>query len=82
MQEINSNFRLLIANLENLPDTFLLLTAFFPIVFLPQETLDLTCRKAPCFVKFSEMEKMANIQAEINEVQPLLLSVYTCHFNT
>ncbi|NWH48678.1 HAUS2 protein, partial [Fregata magnificens] len=37
-------------------------------------TLDLTCRKAPCFVKFSEMEKMANIQAEINEVQPLLLS--------
>ncbi|NXS73810.1 HAUS2 protein, partial [Pandion haliaetus] len=38
-------------------------------------TLDLTCRKAPCFLKFSEMEKMANIQAEINEVQPLLLSV-------
>ncbi|NXE81549.1 HAUS2 protein, partial [Cochlearius cochlearius] len=38
-------------------------------------TLDLTCRKDPCFVKFSEMEKMANIQAEINEVQPLLLSV-------
>ncbi|KAF1654947.1 HAUS augmin-like complex subunit 2, partial [Aptenodytes patagonicus] len=38
-------------------------------------TLDLTCRKAPCFVKFSEMEKMANIRAEINEVQPLLLSV-------
>ncbi|XP_075358922.1 HAUS augmin-like complex subunit 2 [Mycteria americana] len=32
-----------------------------------QETLDLTCRKGPCFVKFSEMEKMANIQAEINE---------------
>ncbi|NXG63158.1 HAUS2 protein, partial [Hemiprocne comata] len=31
-------------------------------------TLDLTCRKAPCFVKFSEMEKMANVQAEINEV--------------
>ncbi|KFQ74458.1 HAUS augmin-like complex subunit 2, partial [Phoenicopterus ruber ruber] len=30
-------------------------------------TLDLTCRKAPCFQKFSEMEKMANIQAEINE---------------
>ncbi|NXF34185.1 HAUS2 protein, partial [Nyctibius bracteatus] len=38
-------------------------------------TLDLTCRKAPCFVKFSEMEKMANIRAEINEVQPLLLSL-------
>ncbi|XP_064318527.1 HAUS augmin-like complex subunit 2 [Phalacrocorax carbo] len=32
-----------------------------------QETLELTCRKAPCFVKFSEMEKMANIQAEISE---------------
>ncbi|NWI26561.1 HAUS2 protein, partial [Sula dactylatra] len=38
-------------------------------------TLDLTSRKTPCFVKFSEMEKMANIQAEINEVPPLLLSV-------
>ncbi|NXX53939.1 HAUS2 protein, partial [Scopus umbretta] len=37
-------------------------------------TLDLTCRKNPCFVKFSEMEKMAKIQAEINEVQSLLLS--------
>ncbi|XP_051476341.1 HAUS augmin-like complex subunit 2 isoform X2 [Apus apus] len=34
-----------------------------------QETLDLTCRKAPCFVKFSEMEKMANIQAEISELK-------------
>ncbi|NXE15739.1 HAUS2 protein, partial [Lophotis ruficrista] len=43
-------------------------------------TLDLTCRKAPCFVKFSEMEKMANIRAEINEVQDLLLSVHTQHF--
>ncbi|XP_068254658.1 HAUS augmin-like complex subunit 2 isoform X2 [Nyctibius grandis] len=32
-----------------------------------QETLHLTCRKAPCFVKFSEIEKMANIRAEINE---------------
>ncbi|NXO50565.1 HAUS2 protein, partial [Aramus guarauna] len=30
-------------------------------------TLDLTRRREPCFVKFSEMEKMANIQAEINE---------------
>ncbi|NXV99234.1 HAUS2 protein, partial [Fregetta grallaria] len=38
-------------------------------------TLDLTSRKAPCFVKFLEMEKMVNIQAEINEVQPFLLSV-------
>ncbi|NXN08053.1 HAUS2 protein, partial [Indicator maculatus] len=38
-------------------------------------TLDLTCRKTPCFVKFSEVEKMANMQAEINEVQPVLLSV-------
>ncbi|NWS56384.1 HAUS2 protein, partial [Chunga burmeisteri] len=41
-------------------------------------TLDLTCRKAPCFVTFSEMEKMANIQAEINEVQLLVLSVTIC----
>ncbi|XP_074680316.1 HAUS augmin-like complex subunit 2 [Strix aluco] len=32
-----------------------------------QETLDLTCRKSPCFVKFSEVEKMANMRAEINE---------------
>ncbi|NWR58213.1 HAUS2 protein, partial [Bucorvus abyssinicus] len=38
-------------------------------------TLRLTCRKDPCFAKFSEMEKMTNIQAEINEVRPLLLSV-------
>ncbi|NXA21663.1 HAUS2 protein, partial [Ibidorhyncha struthersii] len=38
-------------------------------------TLDLTCRRDPCFVKFSEVEKMANIQAEINEVQPLLFPV-------
>ncbi|NXL29376.1 HAUS2 protein, partial [Glaucidium brasilianum] len=38
-------------------------------------TLDLTCRKSPCFVKFSEAEKMANMRAEISEVQPLLLSV-------
>ncbi|NXM65327.1 HAUS2 protein, partial [Serilophus lunatus] len=44
-------------------------------------TLDLTCRETPCFVKFSEMEKMANMQAEINEVQPLLLSVYAQHFS-
>uniref|UniRef100_A0A8C4XQA6 Uncharacterized protein n=1 Tax=Falco tinnunculus TaxID=100819 RepID=A0A8C4XQA6_FALTI len=35
-----------------------------------QETLDLTCRKTPCFVKLSEMEKIADIQAEIDEVQP------------
>ncbi|NXV26421.1 HAUS2 protein, partial [Rissa tridactyla] len=40
-------------------------------------TLDLTNRKDPCFVKFSEIEKIANMQAEINEVQPLLLSIYT-----
>ncbi|NWR29131.1 HAUS2 protein, partial [Tachuris rubrigastra] len=38
-------------------------------------TLDLTRRETPCFVKFSEMEKMANMQAEINEVQSLLFSV-------
>ncbi|NXY04655.1 HAUS2 protein, partial [Pteruthius melanotis] len=35
-------------------------------------TLDITCRRAPCFVKFSEMEEMVNLEAEINEVQPLL----------
>ncbi|NXS81980.1 HAUS2 protein, partial [Erpornis zantholeuca] len=40
-------------------------------------TLDLTCRRAPCFVKFSEMEEMVNMEAEINEVQPLLSSVKT-----
>ncbi|NXN49118.1 HAUS2 protein, partial [Rynchops niger] len=38
-------------------------------------TLDLADRKDPCFVKFSEMEKMANMKAEINEVQPLLLTI-------
>ncbi|NXA91589.1 HAUS2 protein, partial [Melanocharis versteri] len=37
--------------------------------------LDLTCRRTPCFAKFSEMEEMVNMEAEINEVQPLLLSV-------
>ncbi|NXB99184.1 HAUS2 protein, partial [Orthonyx spaldingii] len=37
-------------------------------------TLDLTCRRTPCFAKFSEMEEMVNMEAEINEVQPLLLS--------
>ncbi|XP_017664135.1 PREDICTED: HAUS augmin-like complex subunit 2 [Lepidothrix coronata] len=34
-----------------------------------QETLDLTRRETPCFVKFSEMERMANMQAEINEIK-------------
>ncbi|NXQ22145.1 HAUS2 protein, partial [Peucedramus taeniatus] len=38
-------------------------------------TLDLTCRRTPCFAKFSEMEEMVNMEAEINEVQPLLLPV-------
>ncbi|NXH40757.1 HAUS2 protein, partial [Dicaeum eximium] len=38
-------------------------------------SLDLTCRRTPCFAKFSEMEEMVNMEAEINEVQPLLLSV-------
>ncbi|NXU17268.1 HAUS2 protein, partial [Pardalotus punctatus] len=38
-------------------------------------TLDLTCRKTPCFAKFSKMEEMVNMEAEINEVQPLPLSV-------
>ncbi|NWW90297.1 HAUS2 protein, partial [Rhynochetos jubatus] len=37
--------------------------------------LDLAHKNYPCFEKFSEMEKTANIRAEINEVQPLLLSV-------
>ncbi|KFQ19018.1 HAUS augmin-like complex subunit 2, partial [Merops nubicus] len=32
-------------------------------------TLDSTCRKNPCFVKFREMEETANIQAEINETK-------------
>ncbi|NXI14376.1 HAUS2 protein, partial [Irena cyanogastra] len=45
-------------------------------------TLDLTCRRTPCFAKFSEMEEMVNMEAEINEVQPLLFSAYTQHFNT
>ncbi|NWS80939.1 HAUS2 protein, partial [Toxostoma redivivum] len=38
-------------------------------------TLDLTCRGKPCFAKFSEMEEIVNMEAEINEVQPLLLSL-------
>ncbi|NWT85844.1 HAUS2 protein, partial [Lanius ludovicianus] len=38
-------------------------------------TLDLTRRRTPCFAKFSEVEEMVNMEAEINEVQPLLLSV-------
>ncbi|NXP29680.1 HAUS2 protein, partial [Scytalopus superciliaris] len=38
-------------------------------------SLDLTRRETPCFLKFSEMEKAANMQAEMNEVLPLLLSV-------
>ncbi|NXD59286.1 HAUS2 protein, partial [Corvus moneduloides] len=37
--------------------------------------LDLTSRRTPCFAKFSEMEEMVNTEAEINEVQPLLLPV-------
>ncbi|NXY69862.1 HAUS2 protein, partial [Glareola pratincola] len=43
-------------------------------------TLDLINRKDPCFVKFSEMEKLASMQAEINEVQPLLLSDNSFNF--
>ncbi|NWV64329.1 HAUS2 protein, partial [Malurus elegans] len=38
-------------------------------------SLDLTCRRTPCFAKFSEREEMVNMEAEINEVQPLPLSV-------
>ncbi|XP_061853938.1 HAUS augmin-like complex subunit 2 [Colius striatus] len=34
-----------------------------------QETLDLTSRNNRCFVKFEEMERMANIRAEINEMK-------------
>ncbi|NXO81117.1 HAUS2 protein, partial [Sitta europaea] len=40
-------------------------------------TLDLTCRRTPGFAKFSEMEEMVNMEAEINEVEPFLLSVPT-----
>uniref|UniRef100_A0A8C3TZ23 Uncharacterized protein n=1 Tax=Catharus ustulatus TaxID=91951 RepID=A0A8C3TZ23_CATUS len=40
-----------------------------------QESLDLTCRRTPCFVKFSEMEEMVNMEAEINEVQHLTLKL-------
>lgn len=68
VQEVNSNFRLLKANLAALPHV-LALTAFCPIVFLSQETLDLNHRTPPCFVKFAEMEKMANMRAEINEMK-------------
>ncbi|NXC79251.1 HAUS2 protein, partial [Cercotrichas coryphoeus] len=38
-------------------------------------SLDLTSRRTPCFAKLSEMEEMVNMEAEINEVQPLLLSL-------
>ncbi|XP_063015179.1 HAUS augmin-like complex subunit 2 [Melospiza melodia melodia] len=34
-----------------------------------QETLDLTCRRMPCFAKFAEMEEMVNVEAEINEIK-------------
>ncbi|XP_061199568.1 HAUS augmin-like complex subunit 2 [Neopsephotus bourkii] len=34
-----------------------------------QETLDLNCRPPPCLVKFTEMERMANMRAEINEMK-------------
>ncbi|CAN8215098.1 unnamed protein product [Coccothraustes coccothraustes] len=34
-----------------------------------QETLDLTCRRAPCFAKFAEMEEMVKMEAEINEIK-------------
>lgn len=36
---------------------------------MTQETLDLNHRTPPCFVKFAEMEKMANMRAEINEMK-------------
>ncbi|XP_015485163.1 HAUS augmin-like complex subunit 2 [Parus major] len=41
----------------------------FPVVLLSKETLDLTCRRMSCFPKFSEMEKMVNMEAEINEIK-------------
>ncbi|XP_061318752.1 HAUS augmin-like complex subunit 2 [Pezoporus flaviventris] len=34
-----------------------------------QETLDLNCRPPLCSVKFAEMERMANMRAEINEMK-------------
>ncbi|XP_014724689.1 PREDICTED: HAUS augmin-like complex subunit 2 [Sturnus vulgaris] len=34
-----------------------------------QETLDLTCRRTPCFAKFAEVEEMVNMEAEINEIK-------------
>ncbi|XP_059705530.1 HAUS augmin-like complex subunit 2 [Haemorhous mexicanus] len=34
-----------------------------------QETLNLTCRRAPCFAKFAEMEEMVKMEAEINEIK-------------
>uniref|UniRef100_A0A803VK62 HAUS augmin like complex subunit 2 n=1 Tax=Ficedula albicollis TaxID=59894 RepID=A0A803VK62_FICAL len=34
-----------------------------------QESLDLTSRRTPCFAKFSEMEEMVNMEAEINEIK-------------
>ncbi|XP_065538796.1 HAUS augmin-like complex subunit 2 [Lathamus discolor] len=34
-----------------------------------QETLDLNCRSPLCLVKFAEMERMANMRAEINEIK-------------
>ncbi|XP_005144005.2 HAUS augmin-like complex subunit 2 [Melopsittacus undulatus] len=34
-----------------------------------QETLDLNCRRPQCLAKFEEMERMANMRAEINEMK-------------
>ncbi|KAI1237876.1 hypothetical protein IHE44_0013966, partial [Lamprotornis superbus] len=41
----------------------------FPVVLPSKEALDLTCRRTPCFAKFSEMEEMVNMEAEINEIK-------------
>lgn len=53
------------------------LTVPFHVAFLSQETLDLACEEFDCFVRFSEKEKMAKIQAEINEVHTASASVNT-----
>lgn len=59
----------------SLPGAFSLLTDL--VALLSQETLDSACQDITCFAKFAEREKIAKIRAEINEVQPLLLSAYS-----
>lgn len=64
------------ADIESLPGAFWLLTDLL-VALLSQETLDSACQNITCFAKFAEREKIAKIRAEINEVQPLLLSAYS-----